>query len=103
MAVQKERPYAQDVDRLRQEIVRGRRVRLTAERLQLLKDVTGVWMSDSLRIDAEVKPGQGIGSIFGARQRPDDVEQILFAQTHERSPQESAQRQRVAPVGEHAG
>ena len=47
--------------------------------------------------------GRSSGASSGARQRPDDVEQLLLGQPHQRPAQQRAERERVAPVGEDAG
>ena len=60
-------------------------------------------MRNGLRLHIEVEPREFVLCIPGARQGPDDVEQFLLGQPHQRSPQQRAEGERVAPVGENAG
>ena len=104
MPLKEDRPHAQHVDGLREQIVRRRAVAASAERLQLLDgrraQVDGRCVSG---VDAEVQARQAVRRILGARERPDDVEQFFLGQPDQWAAQQRAERERVAAVGEDAG
>ena len=103
MALQEYRTYTQHIDGLRQKIMRRCAVRPTAKCLQLLKNLSGQGMPDGLQVDAQIKVWQRLRFLFGAWERPNNVEQLFFRQADERPPEQSAKREGVAPVGENAG
>ena len=96
-------PDAQHVDGLREKRVGRGRVHLPAQRLELLDDVPCVDVRDRFRRHSEVQSWQIIRRIVGARQCPDDVEQLLLGEPHQRAAQQRAEGEPVALVGEHAG
>ena len=103
MALQQDRADAQHVDGLREQCVRRGRVHPAAQGLKLLDDVSGERVRDRLRRRTEIESRQRVRCILVAGQRPDDVEQLLLGQTHQRPAQQRAEGEPVPLVGEHAG
>src|SRR3546814_1903033 len=92
MALQQDRTNPQHIDGLREEVVRRRGIRAAAQPLQLLENVPCQWMLNRFRIDAQIEPGQSVGVILGAGQRPPDIEQFLLGEPNQRPTEKGAER-----------
>ena len=103
MPLKEDRPHAQHVDGLRQQIVWRGRVHLQAQRLQFLDHVARIRMGDCFRSHGEVQSRQGVRRILGARERPNDVQQLFLGQPDQWTAKQRAERERVAAIGKHPG
>jgi hypothetical protein len=79
MTLKENRPHAQHVDGLRQQIVRRGGAYLQPQRLQFFDYVARIRMSHFFRSHAEVQSRQGVRRILGTRERPDDVQQFFLS------------------------
>ena len=67
MALEKDRPHPEHVDRLRQQVVRCRRVGPASQRLELLDDVARKRMGDGFRLAVALFLGGGLALLVGHR------------------------------------
>ena len=83
--------------------MRRGRVRAALQRLKLLDDIPRERVRDRIRRDTQVEARQIVGRILFARQRPDDIEQLLLGQPYQRPAQQRAERERVPAIRKDAG
>ena len=92
MALKENRPHAQHINCLRQQFVWRRGVGPVPQRLELLKNISGVGVGDRLGSNAKVQTLRSVRRIFETWQLPDDIEQFLLSQSHQGPAQQRAER-----------